>query len=685
MTVVTDRIFLACDSNVPMATDEYFDAASSTSGIPYQALDASRQEVRFLRARRRDADGHIVVNLRNFSLREKECPRFIALSYVWGEHKLHSETITVDGQSCSVIESIHPMLSLLCDHRILRNETWFWIDYLCINQSDSTERATQVALMGRLYRLAFRTIVWLGELSPEVEGAMDTLYQIAAWPRKPTVDARDLLRDSVTPAQWDALSHWMDRPWWTRVWTLQEFLIPNRLVFHCGGESITKAKWASAIAAMYDYRVSGRPQRKAFGNQWARRRLLEYYDDDRLRDKMGLVALMAYVGYYKSTDDRDRIYAMLGICTDMDRHIVGPPDYSRSVDETYFGLARQFVMSHRSLDIICFSALFNSPSAAAAEGGQTLPSWVPDWRRWADQASRPVPSMVSEPSRDFIGNFRPYTYPNQDQIAYRASGNAVAEFSFSQDGRSLTCQGLVLDLVDGLGPVRHPATDVDAEPALHLVQSKSGTNTRVRRSTSALDQVLNRANSDDILESLVRSLCLDRASRYLTSEAHTGRYIHELQHALAAAPGAAAADGEGDISIPSEQRDVIEWVEANQGLRVQGATLQQHLDAASPPPDLPSVPGQKTVWRASETTVGELPWDCRLIVTDEGRLGMAPRAAGQGDLVVVLVGCSVPVVLRRVSGAGDAGCVVVGECFMPGIMSGEALHSGKGLGQIVLV
>jgi hypothetical protein len=37
-----------------------------------------------------------------------------------------------------------------------------WIDFLCINQSDTGEKCWQVALMGNIYRQAQKVIAWLG-------------------------------------------------------------------------------------------------------------------------------------------------------------------------------------------------------------------------------------------------------------------------------------------------------------------------------------------------------------------------------------------------------------------------------------------------------------------------------------------------------------------------------------------
>ena len=38
-----------------------------------------------------------------------------------------------------------------------------WIDALCINQNDDSEKVEQLKLMGNIYRFAGNIIMWLGE------------------------------------------------------------------------------------------------------------------------------------------------------------------------------------------------------------------------------------------------------------------------------------------------------------------------------------------------------------------------------------------------------------------------------------------------------------------------------------------------------------------------------------------
>ncbi|KAK3367713.1 heterokaryon incompatibility protein-domain-containing protein [Podospora didyma] len=60
----------------------------------------------------------------------------------------------------------------------------------------------------------------------------------------------------------------------------------------------------------------------------------------------------------------------------------------------------------------------------------------------------------------------------------------------------------------------------------------------------------------------------------------------------------------------------------------------------------------------------------RLLVTKSGILGLAPASTVPGDLVVVLLGAPVPHILRK---QADGDYILVGECYVHGIMGGEAL------------
>lgn len=64
-----------------------------------------------------------------------------------------------------------------------------------------------------------------------------------------------------------------------------------------------------------------------------------------------------------------------------------------------------------------------------------------------------------------------------------------------------------------------------------------------------------------------------------------------------------------------------------------------------------------------------------------GRLGLAPKTAMPGDIICILFGCSVPVLLRS---RKEGGYTLVGECYLHGVMDGEAVsqHSKRRLSEL---
>jgi len=59
--------------------------------------------------------------------------------------------------------------------------------------------------------------------------------------------------------------------------------------------------------------------------------------------------------------------------------------------------------------------------------------------------------------------------------------------------------------------------------------------------------------------------------------------------------------------------------------------------------------------------------------TQEGYLGLGPYITQPGDLVCVLFGLNVPYVLRAV----NEGFLLIGECYVHGVMHGEKLEEGR--------
>ena len=61
------------------------------------------------------------------------------------------------------------------------------------------------------------------------------------------------------------------------------------------------------------------------------------------------------------------------------------------------------------------------------------------------------------------------------------------------------------------------------------------------------------------------------------------------------------------------------------------------------------------------------------LATTKG-IGLAPMAAQENNIICILYGCSFPVVLRKQEVKGEYLCELFGECYVHGMMDGEAIE-----------
>lgn len=139
-------------------------------------------------------------------------------------------------------------------HTFDTGEDWFWIDSICINQNDTSERESQIRLMGQIYRQATQTLVWLGEQTGETDRALDFLAGLAERRQKLRQAANKRHRrkpqDLEDHPGWKYLEQLLQNSWWRRVWTLQEFLIPENLKFYCGPKALPPQMFRQGMDAL---------------------------------------------------------------------------------------------------------------------------------------------------------------------------------------------------------------------------------------------------------------------------------------------------------------------------------------------------------------------------------------------------------------------------------------------------
>jgi Heterokaryon incompatibility protein (HET) len=148
-------------------------------------------------------------------------PHYTALSYVWGDSTV-PHPISVNGMLFPVTSNLYSALTHLRDEQIQQT---LWVDAICINQNDSEEKGHQVGQMIRVYEQADQVIAWLGESENDSDLAINYI----------TSEAKDKYQAVYGHQRIeDALIKFWCRPYWTRVWVVQELAMARQAVFRCG-------------------------------------------------------------------------------------------------------------------------------------------------------------------------------------------------------------------------------------------------------------------------------------------------------------------------------------------------------------------------------------------------------------------------------------------------------------------
>ncbi|KAK6429772.1 hypothetical protein LTR95_014082, partial [Oleoguttula sp. CCFEE 5521] len=138
-------------------------------------FDDAKQEIRLLKVL--SLEPIVECELKVVSLRRIDS--FAALSYTW-KNALHPEqaqtsenegfkVVKCNGVECYLLENLFDALAHLGRRH---DQELFWVDAICIHQSDLQEKTSQVQLMSAIYQNATSVLVWLGKADDDTENAV---------------------------------------------------------------------------------------------------------------------------------------------------------------------------------------------------------------------------------------------------------------------------------------------------------------------------------------------------------------------------------------------------------------------------------------------------------------------------------------------------------------------------------
>ncbi|KAL6712375.1 WD repeat-containing protein jip5 [Coniothyrium glycines] len=568
------------------------------------------------------------------SMKEGKPFWYTALSYTWGKPDFN-RTISLKHNTINITSSLAAALHHL---RLTDQSVFLWIDQICINQSDSAEKARQIPLMSEIYAHSTNTIIWLGEEDDSDASlafdVMETVYaRLQGTDAKVTPDDFSRLDfPNALDKAWYAVRQLLRRPWFTRLWTIQEAHLSKRLFLKCGN---MEAAWDDFAVWCYTLDDSGILQwllanqdldRKYFGGnpedlvlpQGAA--VVDSIQAGRLQgmtlvQKAYLLESLVSTRYAQATDAKDKIYGVLGMA---EANVI--PDYSATttVRKVYHD-ACLTQLPHLARELL----------SCVDHDVPLRPSWVPDWS---------TPRVTTE-----LG------YWTKALTLYRAGGqyntlggSAAPRVSLSNDKSELSIYGKMFDTIAQLGRVcQDPVVDIYDPQASN------------RDLASCLDMI------HDVPTSLLHA-------------AHGMKVYDAFLYTLLA-----GRDGSGVLPPSQDHSEVFSLIIDS---------ISGHLETL--PGQTYSPRRQKGYFtldslrtRKPAKTLKDLAAALRaalkmrrFAITLKGHFALVPRGAQKGDAVVVLEDTCVPFVLRRVcDNAARKRFELLGESYVHGIMKGEVM------------
>jgi hypothetical protein len=330
-----------------------------------------------------------------------ETEGYTALSYVWGELKFSHEIWLGDQRFLIGANLDSALRHLRRRDRPIR----LWVDAVCINQDDLMEKTSQVQQMRNVFSAASETIIWLGPSEGNTAtSAWNFLERHSAWalddqqevdrtiPAKleeQLISFRGELRD----VEVDILS----RPWFGRLWVVQEAVLSQTLCIQSGHRRIPWNDFSNTVLGSERhedrYGFSMRYDDPRHIVQFISLARREYMRQQGLDEPscssqflkvstpslsiLHILELLHSGRYLQASDARDKIFGFLGIATGIDANDTRfSVDYTLSPRSLYTHFARSLVEANNSLEILSY---VDFPGPLLPRPTVETPSWAPCW------------------------------------------------------------------------------------------------------------------------------------------------------------------------------------------------------------------------------------------------------------------------------------------------------------------
>lgn len=330
----------------------------------------------------------------------------------------------------------------------------------------------------------------------------------------------------------------------------------------------------------------------------------------------------------KFTNDRDRILAFLGHYSLYSAHFPNrelasiKADYTKTVEQVYIDLAKRALRGSQGDSALIVLACVQHPDRSLPSRHETengarvqarkLPSWIPDWRTYQG-------FILSEPINP-----------------HRAHGNSTPNLEIVKDSVTLRIHGLEVDTIEAC-----------SRPLVHKEFHRS-------KAQGDLETTIEYLRHD-----ICREDSFNLNDKYVDGQSAFFAFMQTLSNGCVQIAG---REGKPYHEIP-----VSRWLE--QAAMYLVRTLGKS-DAISPELQLLAKEAEqgheKEEWSRSANGASKGRVFAR---TRKGYYVLGPAIMEQGDVICVLFGGKLPFCLRPLG----EGYLLVGECYVHGLVKGEAL------------
>ena len=502
--------------------------------------------------------------------------------------------------------------------------------------------------MDRIFSWAVRVVVDLGDDDGSLTQVVEGVNAILRTP--PTLRAKfttqtDPLTFLGLPGwwhpMWPALRKFMLRPWFRRVWCVQEVVLAQDIRIVFGNHSVTFEQLVVVVSVVSHIHVneSRRDQTSSWDtHSWtgvtiAAAAFLQTWQKRKARAEkkpMSLCDLVTSTMSQKSTDRRDRVYALYGM---VDGKIIEdlPVDYS----ESYTQLSCRFseYLIHHGHQVWALSH-----SGGMRPG---CPSWTIDLETLDTRHSN-NPLLVNLSSTG-------------QSNSYSAGGMMEPKIHAFAGNACLGVRGVIFDRIVS----RTGACPMPFEQMLGVVEGSSSSlsPTSVLGFVTWIDSVVQWARRSTMIneEVLWRTLVMD-------FNLHSDDPERK-------------ANGRALAGYGAYFERLLEWIES---IKHADPPIDPKTIQISEVEKLLLPPKAALYWLSLvSATIGLC-----VARTNLGTVALAPSTCHPGDKIAIFQGAPLPFVLRNDGSNGE--CLLIGICYVHGAMDGEILQKGLEMQEILL-